>query len=385
MPNAQPTPLPSQLGQFELPGDVTYLNCATLAPQLRAVTEAGVQAVKKGRTPWLRGAADWFEHPEQLRAAAGRLMGSDPDGIALVPSVSYGIATAAANVPVRGGQNIVVLHEQFPSNVYAWRELARDRGAEVRTVRRGPTDSWTDAVLDGIDGDTSVVAVPNGHWTDGALVDLPLVGEAARAVGAALLVDASQSFGARPIDVEEVRPDFLVSVGYKWQLGLYGLAYLYVGPKWRETGTPLESSWLSRAGAEDFTTLVKYSDELRSGARRFDMGGYPQFVLTSMALTALSQLEQWTVERVAVTLEGLTHALADGAESLGCSVLDPDKRLGHMLGVRPPGGIPEALPLALAEAGVHVSVRGEAIRVSPHVYNEEADVRRFLDVLQVCL
>ncbi|MDH3208328.1 MAG: aminotransferase class V-fold PLP-dependent enzyme [Gemmatimonadota bacterium] len=385
MANRPPTPLASQRSQFELPDDVTYLNCATLSPHLRAVAEAGMGQVRKGRTPWLRGAEDWFERSEQLRAAAGRLMGSDPEGVALVPSASYGIATAAANVEVRSGQNIVVLHEQFPSNVYAWRELARERGAEVRTVRRGPTDSWTAAVLDGIDEDTAVVAVPNAHWTDGALVDLPLVGEAARAVGAALLVDASQSLGAYPIDVTEVRPDFMISVGYKWQLGPYGLAYLYVSPKWRETGRPLESSWLSRANAEDFTTLVKYTDELRRGARRFDMGGYPQFILTSMALAALSQLDRWTVERVAVTLERLTGMLATEAQSLGCSVLGPDKRVGHMLGIRPEGGIPKGLPAALTEAGVHVSMRGEAIRVSPHAYNDEADVGRFLEVLERCL
>ena len=102
-------------------------------------------------------------------------------------------------------------------------------------------------------------------------------------------------------------------------------------------------------------------------------------------VSALSQIEQWTVERVAVTLDGLTRMLATAAESLGCAVLGPDERVGHMVGVRPQGGIPRKLPLALAEAGVHVSIRGEAIRVSPYVYNDEADVRRFLDVLESCL
>jgi selenocysteine lyase/cysteine desulfurase len=380
-----PEVLPPQRDQFDIPLEVTYLNCAQLSPHLRVVSDAGVQAVQRGRIPWVRDRSDWFGVPERLRAAVARLLHSDPGGIALVPSVSYGIATAAANVPLARGQNIVLLHEQFPSNVYAWRRRAHELGATVRTVRRAPLEAWTEAVLDGIDSDTAVEAVPNFHWMDGALVDLVRVGHAARSVGAALVVDASQSFGAYPIDVKLVQPDFLVSVGYKWQLGPYGLAYLYVGPKWREAARPLEASWLTRGGAEDFTNLVNYTDEHQEGARRFDMGGYPQFVLAAMALAAVSQLEAWTVERVAATLGPLTMKLATGAEALGCSVLRTERRVGHLLGIRVPRGISAELPPGLAEKKVHVSIRGDVIRVSPHLYNTEADVERFLEVLRTSL
>lgn len=375
--------LPNQRHLFDLPADVTYLNCAAMSPQLRAVTAAGIGAVRQKQTPWLPD--DWFVGAETLRAGFARLVGADAEGVALVPSASYGIAVAAANLPVARHQNIVVLAEQFPSNIYAWRGLARERGAELRTVRKPAAEDWTAAVLDAIDADTAVVAVPNCHWTDGALLDLVRIGEGARAAGAALAVDASQSLGAWPLDVARVQPDFLVAVGYKWLLGPYSLGYLYAAPRWREHGRPLEASWVARANAEDFTALVDYCDDYRAGARRFDMGEVSQFVLAPMAQAALEQLHDWGIERVQASLAPLTERIADGARALGAQVLDREHRVGHIVGLRFEGGIPAALRSRLAGHNIHVAVRGSAIRVSPHLYNDEADVDRFLTVLHESL
>ena len=374
--------LPLQRELFDLSDDVAFLNCAYMSPQLRAVTRAGTEAVKQKARPWGVSGPEWLGGVEPLREAAARLMGADSDGIALIPAASYGIAIAAANVPLRKGQNVVVLHEQFPSNVYAWRELAKARGAGVRTARKGPNDAWTEAVLDSIDEDTGIVAVPPCHWTDGAVVDLVRIGERVRAAGASLVVDASQALGVWPIDVAVIKPDFLISAGYKWLLGPYSLGYLYASPKWCEFGRPLEASWMTRAGAENFAALVDYVDDYRPGARRFDMGEFSQFVLAPMALAGLTQILEWTVERLQSTLRRLTDLVAEEAQALGCAVLESDRRVGHMLGVRFPEGIPEALPQRLEAARVFVSVRGDAIRVSPHVYNSEDDVTRFLRVLR---
>ena len=378
----EPKILSSQRDRFALPDDIAFLNCSNMAPQLRAITEIGIRAVKRREEPWMLDSYEWFGQAEALRSAVARLIGSDADGVALVPAVSYGIAIAAANIPLRAGQSVVVLNQQFPSNMYAWRELARSCGAELRTARKGAAEAWTDAVLDAIDDDTAIVAVPNCHWTDGALVDLVRVGERARAVGAALVVDASQSLGAYPLSVDAVQPDFLVSVGYKWQLGPYGLAYLYVAPRWRERSRPLEASWLTRAGAEDFSSLVDYVDDYKPGARRFDMGEYPQFILLPMALAAIGQLLEWGPANIQATLTRLTGYIAREAEALGCSVLAADRRVGHMLGLRFPGGLPAGLPERLTNERVYVSIRGDAIRVSPHVYNAEVDAARLIEVLR---
>src|SRR5262249_23784614 len=157
------------------------------------------------------------------------------------------IALAAANIPVAAGQSVVLLDGEFPSNVYAWHELARRGAAAVRTVTRPLGGDWTDPILAAIDPTTAVVALPNCHWTAGLFVDLHQVAAAARRVGAALVIDGSQSVGAYPLDVAAIQPDFLVTVGYKWLLGPYGLGYLYAAPRWRASGVPLEYSWLARA------------------------------------------------------------------------------------------------------------------------------------------
>lgn len=251
---------------FEIPNDVTYLNCANMAPQLKAVTEAGTRAVRAKESPWQLTPPDWFAGAETLRALAARLLGVEADGIALVPAASYGIAVAAANLPITKGQTIVLIDQEFPSNVYAWREVARKTGSRIRTARRDCNTSWTDALENEIDEQTAIVAVPQCHWTDGSKIDLERIGERVREVGATLVIDASQSLGACPLDIGKVQPDFLVAVGYKWLLGPYGLGYLYVSPKWR-AGMPLEQSWLTRAGSEDFVRLVDYQDEYRTGAR----------------------------------------------------------------------------------------------------------------------
>ncbi|MDB4881709.1 MAG: hypothetical protein JWL95_475 [Gemmatimonadetes bacterium] len=379
------TPLPSQRALFEIPDGVTYLNCASMSPQMRAVTAAGLDAVRGKASPWTLTSADWFTGAERLRALFARLVNAKADDIALVPSASYGLALAAANLPIRAGQSIVVIDREFPSNVYVWRELARTRGASVRTVTREPGATWTEAVLAAIDDDVAIVATPNCHWTDGALIDLHRIAPAARAVGAALVVDASQSLGAHPLDVAVVQPDFLVAVGYKWLMGPHGLGYLYAAPKWSEHGVPIEQSWMTREGAEDFARLVDYSDAYRAGARRFDMGEFSQFVLAPMAEIALAQILEWGIDRVRCTLGQLTALLAREVEALGCVVPRADERVAHMLGVQRPGGLPAGLASTLAAANVFVSARGDSIRVAPHLYNDASDVERFVTVLRAAL
>lgn len=374
--------LPSQRHLFEIPNDVTFLNCANLSPQLRSVTKAGLESVKSKASPWRIAAPDWFSGAEKLRELAALLVGADADSIALVPSVSYGMAVAAANVEVASGQNIVFLDEEYPSNYYAWREIEKQKGAHIKVVKKADGGNWTAATLDAIDEDTAVVSVPNCHWTDGGFVDLEKVGEKARLVGAALIIDASQSLGAYPLDVGKVQPDFLVSVGYKWLLGAYALGVMYAAPKYHETGKPIENSWLNRADSEDFARLVEYRDEFRAGARRFDMGEFPNFVLVPMATAALEQILAWKVENIKRTISVLTNLAAQNAERLGLLVAPEADRINHLIGVRLPNGIPKELNEKLSAANIFVSIRGDAIRIAPHLYNDTSDIEKLFSVLE---
>ncbi len=372
--------LPSQRDAFALPDDVTYLNCAYMAPQLRAVTAAGVAAAARKERPWLLRPAEFFDDLEALRVLFAGLVGGDADGVAVIPAASYGLSTAAANLRPSAGDRIVVLAEQYPSNVYPWRDLARRTGATVTTVARPADGDWTAAVLALIDERTAVVAVPHCHFMDGTRVDLAAAGTAARAAGAALVVDATQSLGALPLDVAEVQPDFLVAAGYKWLLGPYSLGLSWTAPQHRQ-GTPLEHHWAGRRGSEDFANLTAYTDAFRPGARRFDVGEASNFVLVPMALAALRTLAQWSVERVAATIRPLTALVADGAAALGLVSAPASRRAGHIVGLQLPPGTVEPAVERLREAQVHVSRRGQTLRVSPHVYNTRDDVERLVAAL----
>ncbi len=372
--------LPCQRPLFEIPDDVAYLNCAYMSPLLRSVRAAGERGVARKSSPWQLAPADFFTGSARARELFAGLIGARADDVAIVPAASYGMAVAAANLPVRAGGRIVVLAEQFPSNVYVWRELAAERGAELVTIARPPDGDWTGALLAAIDERTAVAALPHCHWTDGGLVDLAAVGRRLREVGAALAVDATQSLGALPLDVRHVEPDFLVAASYKWLLGPYSLGFLYVAPRWQR-GRPLEHNWIAREGADDFARLVDYGDELLPDARRFDVGERSNFALLPMAIAALEQLAAWTVPAIRDTLGVLTAGIAERAASLGLATAPAARRAPHYLGLRFPRGIPQGLAERLAAARVFVSVRGDSLRVTPHLYNTAADVERLFAVL----
>ena len=373
--------LGSKRDLFEIPEDIVYLNCAYMSPQLRPAREVGEKTISRKSRPWEITPDDFFEDAEEIRALFARLVGGDADGVAIIPSVSYGISIAAANVPVREGEKIIILEDQFPSNVYAWGGLAEQSGASLVTLPRPEDLDWTRALLEEIDTDTAVVAVPNCHWTDGSLVDLASVGESVREAGAALVVDAIQSLGAHPFDVSEVRPDFLVAASYKWLLGPYGVGYMYVGEEYRE-GKPIEHNWINRRGSQDFSGLVDYQDAFQPGARRYDVGERSNFALLPMAAEALRQLIDWGVENVSETIGTLTDLVEERAGALGIVTIPKERRARHMIGLMLGPDAPDDLATRLTTHNVYVSVRGPSVRVSPHLYNTESDVYRLFDVLE---
>jgi selenocysteine lyase/cysteine desulfurase len=369
----------SERADFDVPADVAYFDTANLAPQLHAVRAAGEAALERRARPWTISAADWFSDAERLRGLFGALVGADAEGVALVPATSYGFAVAARNLALGPGDRVVVLAEEYPSGIYAWRAATRT-GAEIVTVAREAGQTWTDALLAVLDDQVTVVSVPNVHWTDGALVDLGAVAARTRDVGARLVIDGSQSIGAMPLDVAELRPDFVVSVGYKWLLGPFSVGYLYIAERHRQ-GEPLEENWILRAGSENFARLVDYRDEYQPGARRFDAGARTKFELTPMAIAALEQLLEWEIPHVAATLAAVTVDIARRARELELDPLPDDQRGPHMLGVRLPYDVRKRILPALAEVGCYAALRGSSLRIAPHLHTTGGDVERLLTAL----
>jgi len=372
--------LPCQRHLFEIPAQVAYFNCAYMSPSLRSVREAGERGVGRKSAPWLLKPEDFFTESEQARTAFADLVGAAADDVAIIPSTSYGIETAARNLPAGPGQEILVLADQFPSNVYPWRDLAARTGATLRTVPRDNEAGFTAGLMAAIGPQTAIAALPHCHWSDGSLLDLEAVAGRLRAHGAALVLDLTQSLGVLPLDVARIRPDFLAAASYKWLLGPYSLGFLYVAPQ-HQGGRPLDNNWIAREGAEDFRRLAEYRDAHAAGARRFDVGERSNFALMPMALAALAQIHAWTPAAIAATLGAITARIAAGLADAGLHAVASGPRAPHFLGLRLSGGVPPDLQARLAAEDIHVSIRGDSIRVTPHLHVDEADIRRFCEAM----
>jgi selenocysteine lyase/cysteine desulfurase len=257
----------------------------------------------------------------------------------------------------------------------------QETGAALKVVAWPENNDWTAAVLDSLTSDVAVAALPHVQWTSGGSLDLVRIGEDCRKIGAALVLDLTQSLGALPFSVSEVQPDFAVAACYKWLLGPYSTGLLYVAPKWHN-GVPLEENWIPRANASDFSSLILYTDQYDEGARRFDMGERSNFALLPAAERAIKQILEWGVAPISETAGALNRKVAEAAEELGFAAPAEPLRAPHYLALRRKELIPKELPEMLAREKVYVSVRGSSIRVAPNVYNTVEDCERLISCLR---
>lgn len=377
-----PMIIDSQRHLFDIPRDVAYFNNAYMSPLMHSVVEAMQGGIASKAQPWTISPDDFFTSCEEARGLAAQIYGSVNDNIAIVPSASYGIQTAANALPLSKRQTVLVLADQFPSNIYPWQEKAKEVGACVTILPAPADDDWTRAVLGAIDDRTAIAALPQTHWSSGATLNLALIRQALDRVGAALVLDLTQSLGVQPFDAGSIRPDFAVAATYKWMMGPYTMGFMHVDEKWH-SAPPLEHNWINRAGSEDFTQLTDYQQEFAVGARRFDMGEKSNGSQLAGASAAMRQILAWGVDNLADTLGHRNVVIAERLEPLGLTA--SAFRAPHYLGLKRQGGIPQTLAAELAAQNIFVSVRGPAMRVTPHLYCDDYDTDRLVAALSHAL
>lgn len=372
---------------FSLPEDIAYVNCAYQGPFLKKVEEVGLAEVRKKSLPFQITRSDFFDPVNALRAEFGMLVNADPERIAIQPSVSYSIATVARNIDLKQGDEILLADEQFPSNYYSWERKAQETGAKVVMV--GPPKNsaergkeWNERILAAITPATKVVSMGNIHWADGTLFDLKAIGDKAREVGAWFIVDGSQSIGALPFDVEEIKPDALFCVGYKWLLGPYGISLGYYSERFDE-GEPIEENWINRLDSDKFENLVNYQSEYSPKAARYNVGEVSNFMYVKMLAESLRQINEWTPAAIQQYCRSMTEPVLDRFRDLGCWIEDPDYRSHHLFGIRLPDSVDVIeLKKSLDARNIFVSIRGNSIRISPHLYNETKHLESLLEGLR---
>jgi selenocysteine lyase/cysteine desulfurase len=358
-----------------------------MSPLLKEVEKAGIAGIKRKRNPGGISPTNFFDQTEILREEYAKLINvKEPKRIVVIPSASYGLANVARNLQSDSSHNIVVAADQFPSNVYPWLSLQNEKKVKVKTVSppavltdRGKI--WNERILDAIDSNTKMVALGNVHWADGTKFNLLEIRKRTRDVGALLVIDGSQSIGALGFDANEIQPDALVAVGYKWMLGPYSIGLAYYG-NYFDDGHPIEESWMNRKYSEDFTALVNYRDEYQPSALRYEVGEHSNFILVPMMLASLKQVNKWTTKNIQEYCARITHKPIGLLREAGFWIEDENYRGHHLFGMRVPKNADiEKMKLALQKNKIAVSVRGDAIRVSPHLYNSESDLMKLVKVL----
>jgi selenocysteine lyase/cysteine desulfurase len=376
--------LVSQRELFEMPREICYLNSASYSPLPLRTLEAGRAAVGRKGQPWTLPADFVQGQHDRARNAAARLINADPADIALIPSISYGVATAAKVLTIARGSRVLVLEDDHSSPVLEWHSRAEAQGFAVDTVRQPDDGDWTAAVLAAIERSgappAGLASISSVHWSDGGLIDLDRVAAALRRHGARLLIDATQSAGVLPIDVKDLDPDFVIFPTYKWLLGPYGRAFLYIAKR-HQGGIPLEQTAAGRrnvrAENEVYLADIGYVDD----ARRFDMGERDHFISLEMAAIGMEMVAEWGATAISQRLAMLTEHIADGLRGTGAGVLPRELRAPHILSLGFAGGMPKGLIEQLAAEGVYVAARLGRLRVSPHVFNDETDADRFIAAL----
>lgn len=376
--------LASQRDLFEIPRHICYLNAASYSPLPLRTLKAGRAAVARKATPWTLDAGFANAQYERTRLAAARLINADAADVALTPSVSYGVATAAKILAIPRGSRVIVLENDHSSPVLEWRARATAQGFTVETVSRPDDGDWTSAVLAIIDRPgappVGLASISSVHWSDGGLIDVDAVGLALKRQRALFLIDATQSAGVLPMDVKRLDPDFVLFPTYKWLLGPYGRAFMYIAKR-HQGGIPLEQTAYGRRDVRAENAVYFADLRYASDARRFDMGERDHFISMEMAAIGMEMVAEWGAGAIAQRLSMLTERIASELRGLALQAPDRTLRAPHILSLAFKGGMPSGLIEGLASDGIYVAPRLGRMRISPHVYNDEVDADRFVAAL----
>ena len=372
---------------FQLPDDLHYFNCAYMSPLLKSVEDAGIRGIQRKRNPAEIKPADFFSETVAVKNKFAQLIHGSASQVAIIPSVAYGLKSAVMNIPTNNGNHAITIFDEFPSDYYTIADWCRENKKELKIIKAPDSmenrgQQWTDKLLESIHRDTSAVVMTAIHWTDGTRFDLKKIGQRCKEMNVLFIVDGTQSVGALPMDVSEFQIDALICTGYKWLLGPYSIGLAYYS-EFFNNGRPPENSWMNKLNAEDFTKLTNYVEDYKPGAARFNVGESSNFILVPMLSRALDQIHEWEPSAIQHYCRDLIQPLLKFLRENNYWVEDDDHRASHLFGfLLPPTVHREKLLQDLELNKIIVSVRGDAIRVSPHVYNTPEDIESLINVLQ---
>jgi selenocysteine lyase/cysteine desulfurase len=377
--------LSSQRDLFDIPREICYLNSASYSPLPRRTQDAARAAVGRKGAPWTLDAAFANRQHERARAAAARLINADASDVALISSVSYGVAMVGKILSIPAGMRVLTLENDHSSPILEWQTRAAAAGFSIETVRQPSDSDWTSAVLAAIERPgaprLALASISSVHWSDGGLIDVAKVSEALKRQGALFLIDATHAVGVLAMDVKRLDPDFVIFPTYKWLLGPYGRAFIYMAKR-HQNGIPLEQTGFGRREVRSDAEIYFADLSYVPTARRFDMGERDHFISMEMAAIGMEMMAEWGTDAVTERLSMLTVRIAEGLNGSKARLTETRFRAPHILSLGFAGGLPAGLIEGLAADGVYVAPRLSRMRISPHVFNDEEDADRFVAALK---
>jgi selenocysteine lyase/cysteine desulfurase len=324
--------------------------------------------------------ADVFAMVTRARELAARLVNADASEIALATNTTWGLALAAATLPLASGDVVLVSDKEFPANVYPWM-LLKDRGVRLELVPTTP-EGWPDeaALLARLERpEVKALAISLVQFSNGYRADIAALSAATRRLGKYLVADAIQAVGQVPVDLRATPVDILSCGGQKWLLSPWGSGFTYVRRELIPALRPAMTGWMAFEGTDDFSRLTAYNETLRADARRFELITLPYQDLAGFNASA-EMLLGLGVERIARHIVSLHAPVVTAAERARARITSPRGARGSGILCVAPKDL-DAAAERLKGAGVYVSRREGALRLAPHFYNTMEEMARVAEVL----
>tara|TARA_B110000027_G_scaffold79634_1_gene84728 strand:+ start:44 stop:1183 length:1140 start_codon:yes stop_codon:yes gene_type:complete len=368
---------------FNLDTSEYYLNCAYKSPLLKNGEILAIQALKKERNPSYLKPFDYFNISEEIRTEFSKIINSNKDEVAIIPSSSYGFANVFNNLKINGNKAITVENE-FPSGYFSIKKWCSEKNIQLETIKRNnlSAQDWNKKIINSIDSDTSVVIISSVHWMNGTKFDLKKIGEKCKNNNTFFIVDGTQSVGALSIDVKDFKIDALICAGYKWLFGPYSMALGYYSSKFND-GIPIEESWMNRTNAQDFSNLTEYDSKYKPMAGRYNVGETTNFILSPIMLNGLKQINSWGINNIESYCKKLSKIVISELSPLGIAFENENYFTYHLFSL----GLPKHLNLLtfkkiLEKKKIRVSIRGANLRVSINVFNDERDIDKLVETVK---
>lgn len=360
-----------------------YLNCAYHGPFPRATVERIREAIELKCNPARMESHHFFDVTESVRRRLAELVNANPSEIALTNSATQGVGMVASGLGLKAEDEVVIASNNFPSNLFTWLHLRR-LGVRVTVLR--PVDGYLrfEDVAAALTPRTRVLALDWVSYTTGVRIDLTALGDLAHRHGSLFLVDGTQGVGALELDVHALPVDVLVVAAYKWLLGPYSTGFAYLTPEVQDRLDLPVVNWLTVEGSEAFDSLPTDQFALPKTAKVFDVPATANFLNLYALDASLEFVQRAGVRTVTEHCTRLLDHLAEGVLRRGLrlsAAAAPERRSTILCFQADSPELTKKLFDRLTAQHVAVSLRHGMIRVSPYLYNSEADIEKVLEVV----